>query len=144
MHSEHITGEVICKFVDSRGLDIYELKLEGRFVKLCVRDCDRVSVFGTGGCGCSSNDTIYLPDFAKGYPPTLYHIERTPNFQFSSLIVQHSMRPRLQYPNSTQLTHPRDMFDEGGCPPSLTHMLYVAQGHGSPALQTQPYDRPTL
>lgn len=49
-----------------------------------------------------------------------------------------------QYPNSTPTTRPRDMFDEGGCPPSITHMLYVAQAHGSPVLQTQTYDRPAL
>ena len=61
-------------------------------------------------------------------------------------VTEYSMRPLLQYLNSTQLTRPRDMFDEEGCPSSLTHMLYVlvAQGHGSPALQTQTYDRPAL
>lgn len=105
-------------------------------------------------------------------------VERTPNFQFASLIDQHSMyllrathfcqhpysdhatgqmkdltvhcnvagsRYLLKdFPHSSPTTRPRDMFDEGGCPPSITHMLYVAQGHGSPPLQTQTYDRPAL
>ena len=144
LNCEHGTGESICEFSNSTDLDVYGLKTEGRFVTLWVRDCDRVSVFGTGGCGCSANDTIYPPDFAKGYPPTLYRVERTPNFQFSSLIDQHSMYPLSKYPNSTPTSRPRDMFAEGGCPPSITHMLYVAQGHGSPAMQTQTYDRPAL
>jgi hypothetical protein len=91
LNCEHGTGEAICEFSNSTDLDVYGLKTEGRFVTLWVRDCDRVSVFGTGGCGCSSNDTVYPPDFAKGYTPTLYRVERTPNFQFSSLIDQHSM-----------------------------------------------------
>ena len=165
LNCEHGTGESICEFTDSTDLDVYGLKTEGRFVTLWVRDCDRVSVFGTGGCGCSSGDTVYPPDFAKGYPPTLYRVERTPNFQFSSLIDQHSMIRLSDYPNSTPTTRPRDMFDEGGCepppprlaptglsatvcwptgPPPITHMLYVAQGHGSPPLQTHTYDRPAL
>ena len=142
LNCEHGTGEAICEFSHSTDLEVYGLKTEGRFVTLWVRDCDRVSVFGTGGCGCSANDTVYPPDFAKGYPPTLYRVERTPNFQFSSLIDQHSMQPLALYPNIS--SRPKDMFDEGGCPPSITHMLYVAQGDGRPPQQTQTYDRPAL
>ena len=71
LNCEHGTGEAICEFTGSQDLNVYGLKTEGRFVTLWVRDCDRISVFGTGGCGCSANDTVYPPDFAKGYPPTL-------------------------------------------------------------------------
>jgi hypothetical protein len=120
----------------------YGLKTEGRFVTLWMRDCDHISVFGTGGAGCSANDTILPPGFDASYPSTLYRVERTPNFQFSSLIDQHSMLPLATYPNIT--TRPKDMFDEGGCPPSITHMLYVAQGGDLPPTQTQTFDRPAL
>ena len=99
LNCEHGTGEAICEFSNSTMLSVYGLKTEGRFVTLWVRDCDDVSVFGTGGCGCSANDTIYPPRYAKGYPPTLYRVERTPNFQFSSLIDQHAMEPLSKYPN---------------------------------------------
>jgi hypothetical protein len=33
----------------------------------------------------------YPGGFAKGYPPTLYRVERTPNFQFALLVDQHPM-----------------------------------------------------
>jgi hypothetical protein len=142
LNCEHGTGEAICEFSHSKDLEVYGLKTEGRFVTLWVRDSDRVSVFGTGGCGCSANDTILPPGFDAGYPSTLYRVERTPSFQFSSLIDQHSMLPIELYPNIT--SRPKDMFDEAGCPPEIVHMLYVAQGGGAEPTQTHTFDRPAL
>ena len=142
LNCEHGTGEAICEFSHSIDLEVYGLKTEGRFVTLWVRDSDRVSVFGTGGCGCSANDTILPPGFDASYPSTLYRVERTPSFQFSSLIDQHSMLSIELYPNIT--SRPKDMFDEAGCPPEIVHMLYVAQGGGAEPTQTRTFDRPAL
>ena len=89
----------------------------GRFQGALLAFRVRFGGAGPTSRGCSSGDTVYPPDFAKGYPPTLYRVERTPNFQFSSLIDQHSMIRLSDYPNSTPTTRPRDMFDEGGCEP---------------------------
>lgn len=137
LNCEHGTGEAICEFAEnSTELSVYGLKTEGRFVTLWIRDCDDVSVFGTGGAGCSANDTIYPAGFAKGYPPTLYRVERTPSFLFASLIDQHSMVAYSKYPNITD--RPHDMFDEAPCPPSITHILYVD------GAQTRTFDRPAL
>jgi len=36
------------------------------------------------------------------------------------------------------------MFDEGACPPSITHMLYNAPGGGAAPTQTDTFDRPAL
>ena len=111
LNCEHGTGEAICEFAgNSSRINVFGLKTEGRFVTLWIRDCDDVAVFGTGGCGCSANDTVYPPDFSKGYPPTLYRVERTPSILFSSLIDQHPLVPYARYPNIS--SRPRDMFDE--------------------------------
>jgi hypothetical protein len=141
LNCEHGTGEAICEFSHSKNLSVYGLKTEGRFVTLWIRDCDRVSIFGTGGCGCSANDTVYPQGFDASFPPTLYRVERTPNFQFSSLIDQHSMIALAKAPDIED--RPKDMFDESPCPPSITHMLYVAQSDAPPT-QTLAFDRPSL
>ena len=115
---------------------MYSLKTEGRFVTLWVRNADDVSIFGTGGCGCSSNDTVLPQGFASGWPATLYRVENTTNFQFASLVDQHSFV-------KVGKVRPRDVFDESPCPPSITHMLYVRRPDGS-ATQTAAFDRPAL
>ena len=111
LNCEHGTGEAICEFAqNSSRINVFGLKTEGRFVTLWIRDCDDIAVFGTGGAGCSANDTVYPLDFVQGYPPTLYRVERTRSFLFASLIDQHSMVPYARYPNIS--LRPRDVFDE--------------------------------
>lgn len=139
MNCEHGTGEAICEFAHSNNISVYGLKTEGNFVTLWAHDCDQISIFGSGGAGCSANDTVYPAGFAQ-YPPTLYRFERTPNFQFANLVDQHPFTPMgVSFKNRH-----RDMFDEAPCPPEITHMLYDDQAGTSPIVQTIPFDKPAL
>jgi hypothetical protein len=139
LNCEHGTGEAICEFEGATDVDIYGFKTEGNFVSLWVRGCDRVRLYGTGGCGCSANDTLSYPaGYASGYTPTLYRFENTPNYLIANLMDQGSLLADDVVP------HPNE-FNETACHASAFFILLdLPKGQGGEQLLTQALERPAL
>ena len=116
--------------------DDFGFKTEGNFVSLWVRDCDHFRFFGSGGSGCSANDTLAYPAGFARYTPSLYRIERTPNYLVANLMDQGAIIP-------SNMSVQRDMFNESDCHWRNFFILLDEPSAGA-RLLTPPLDRPVL
>jgi hypothetical protein len=119
---------------------VYGFKMEGNTVGLWIRDVSDVSVYGTGGCGCNANDTVYPQGYAVNPVPSMYRIQRSTNILFANVMDQG---------HNTGAGHP-NMFNEVSCDTAIENTLVYDPGNVSASALggagrvrvTRPFDRP--
>lgn len=130
LNCEHGTGEAICEFSNgAHDIDIYGFKAEGNTVALWIRDCDNIKSFGSGGCGCVDNKTVWPPSFEQD-APSFYRIQRSTNILLANVMDQGSQRTKPE----------GNPFNEVGCNPNAENKI-LAEAKGEQIL-TDVFDRP--
>lgn len=139
LNCEHGTGEAICEFANgTHDVDVYGFKTEGNTAGLWIRDCSNISLYGTGGCGCVGNKTVFPPSFEATAVPTMYRVQRSSNVLLANMMDQaHDLHP----PNPIR----PNMFDESSCAMESVNMVLVEGSTSSESrFVTQPFDRPVI
>ena len=132
LNCEHGTGEAICEFSNgAHDIDVFGFKAEGNTVALWIRDCNNINMYGSGGCGCVQNDTVWPAQFEQDFP-TFYRIQRSSNVLLANVMDQGSQRRGDGSGNP---------FNEVGCDPNAENKI-LAQTKAGKKILTDVFDRP--
>ena len=100
-------------------------------VALWIRDCNNINLYGTGGCGCVQNDTVWPAPFEQDFP-TFYRIQRSSRILLANVMDQGSQRRGDGSGNP---------FNEVGCDPNAENKI-LAQTKAGKKILTDVFDRP--
>ena len=127
---EHAQGEANAEVRNARNVSFYGIKSESNYVVLWIRDSDDVNVYGYGGNGAAFEYSTSYPAGFEPYTPSLFRVERTPNFRLVQLV------------DSPRVTGGHPVFGIG-VDPYLWYMLLEVDPAGNTVF-TDVLDRPVL